>query len=220
MTSPSGACSPPAGAEQLQAAFLLILPRIQTHARVWSRHLACPGLKEDSVAEAVALAWRSFLRLAHRGRDATQFASALASLVVRAVRSGRRLAGQQRARDVMSPAAQRRRGFRVEELLPSAAAGERPHGEPSGQRRQDAFEERLRDNTQTPVFDQVVFRCDFPAWLATLTARNRQVLDELMAGEGTGEVARKFGLSPGRVSQLRRQFQGDWAVFCCEAAFA
>ena len=213
MTSPSGACSPPAGAQQLQAAFLLILPRIQTHARVWSRHLACPGLKEDFVAEAVALAWRSFLRLAERGRDATQFASALASLVVRAVRSGRRLAGQQRARDVMSPAAQRRRGFRVEELLPSAAAGERPHGEPSGQRRQDAFEERLRDNTQSPVIAQVVFRLDFRAWLGTLAERNHQVVDDLMAGEGTGDVARKFGLSPGRVSQLRRQFQDDWDAF-------
>jgi hypothetical protein len=219
MTSPSGACPLSAGAEQLQAAFLRILPRIRTHARVWSRHVACPGLREDFVCEAVALAWRSFLRLAERGRDATQFASALASLAVRAVRSGRRLCGQEKSRDALSPAAQRRRGFRVEELLPPAAR-ERPRGEPSGQRRQDALEERLRDNTQMPVIDQVAFRCDFPAWLATLTARNRQVLDELMAGEGTGDVARKFSLSPGRVSQLRRQFEGGWAVFCYEGAFA
>ena len=215
MTSPSGACLPPAGAEQLQAAFLLILPRIETHARVWSRHLACPGLKEDFVCEAVALAWRSFLRLAQRGRDATLFASALASLAVRAVRSGRRVCGQEKSRDALSPAAQRRRGFWVEELLPPAAR-ERPYGEPSGQRRQDAFEERLKDNTQTPVLDQVVFRCDFPAWLLTLSERNRLIVDDLVAGEGTGDVARKFGISPGRVSQLRRHFEDDWAVFCCE----
>jgi hypothetical protein len=89
-----------------------------------------------------------------------------------------------------------------------------------GQRLHDAFEERLRDNMQTPVVEQVVFRIDFRDWLATLSGRNRQVVDDLMAGEGTGEVARKFGLSPGRVSQLRRQFEGDWGVFCYEPALA
>jgi hypothetical protein len=219
MADTTGACCPPPGAEQLHAAFLLILPRIETHARIWSRHLVCPGLKEDFVSEAVALAWKSFVRLAERGRDATQFASALASVVVRAVRSGRRLCGQERSRDVMSPAAQRMQGFRVEELMPPAIH-ERPRSEPFGQRLHDAFEERLRDNTQTPVVEQVVFRCDFPAWLGTLSARNRRVVDDLMAGERTGDVAQKFGLSPGRVSQLRRQFEGDWAVFCYDPTSA
>ena len=214
MTIPSGACSPPAGAGQLQAAFLQILPRIETHARIWSRHVLCPGQRDDFVSEAVALAWRSFLRLAQQGRDATQFASALAALVVRAVRSGRRLCGQEKSRDVMSPAAQRRHSFRVEELLPSSATDERLYREPFGQRLHDAFEERLRDNTQTPVVEQVVFRCDFPQWLLTLSQRNRMVVDDLVAGEGTGDVARKFSLSPGRVSQLRRQFQDDWDTFC------
>ena len=216
MAHPSVACCPGPNPCQLQAAFLLILPRIETHARIWSRHLVCPGLKEDFVSEAVALAWRSFVRLAERGKDATQFPSALATGVVRAVRSGRRLCGQEKSRDVMSAAAQRRHGFRVEELLPPSVAYEKFKSEPLGQRLHDAFEERLRDNTQTPVIDQVVFRLDFRDWLGTLTARNRQVVDDLVAGEGTGEVARKFGLSPGRVSQLRRQFEDGWAIFCCE----
>jgi hypothetical protein len=220
MANPTGACCPGPSAEQLHLAFLLILPRIEAHARVWSRHVACPGLKEDFVCEVVAICWRSFLRLAERGRDASEFASALASVVVKAVRSGRRLCGQQRARDAMSPAAQRSGGFRVEDLLPSSANQERLYHEPFGQRLKDAFEERLCDNTQTPVVEQVVFRLDFPTWLATLSDRNRRVIDDLMAGEGTGDVARKFGLTPGRVSQLRRQFEDDWTVFCCEPAFA
>src|SRR5262249_3195222 len=204
----------------LQRQFLVIIPRIETHARIWCRPLACPGLKEDFGCGAVALAWRSFVRLAERGKDATQFPSALATGVVRAVRSGRRLCGQERSRDAMSAAAQRRHGFRVEELLPPWVAYERLKSEPLGQRLHDAFEERLRDNTQTPVIDQVVFRIDFPAWLATLSARTRGVVDHLMAGEGTGDVARKFGLSPGRVSQLRRQFEGGWAVFCYDPTLA
>ena len=61
-----------------------------------------------------------------------------------------------------------------------------------------------------------------PAALAQIgiAAHDRQVIDDLMACENTGDVARKFGLSPGRVSQLRRQFEGDWAVFCYDPTFA
>ena len=35
-------------------------------------------------------------------------------------------------------------------------------------------------------------------------------------GERPTDVARRFGLSPGRVSQLRREFQRGWRTFCGE----
>ena len=169
MADPAGfSCAGP-GAHQLHAAFVEIMPRIELHARVRSRHISCPGERDDFVSEAVALAWKSFLGLAERGRDATLFASALASVSVRAVRSGRRLCGQERSRDVLSHAAQRRGGFYVEGLLPSTVCEM-----PCGQRYQDAFEERLRDNTVTPPEEQAAFRIDHPVWLAQLGDRNRR----------------------------------------------
>jgi hypothetical protein len=61
-------------------------------------------------AEVVAICWRWFRALAHRGRDAAEFASALAGYAARAVRSGRRLVGQEAVNDALSPLAQRRRG--------------------------------------------------------------------------------------------------------------
>jgi hypothetical protein len=61
-----------------------------------------------------------------------------------------------------------------------------------------------------------MFRLDFPAWSATRTERDRRVLDDLMLGERTLDVAGKHGLSPGRVSQLRRQFLLDWRRFLSE----
>ena len=61
--------------------------------------------------------------------------------------------------------------------------------------------------------DQVIFRNDFPAWLRTRTERDRRVAQDLMVGERTKNVARKFGMSPGRVSQLRRDFHEDWQRF-------
>jgi hypothetical protein len=63
------------------------------------------------------------------------------------------------------------------------------------------------------VPDQVIFRIDFPVWRGTRSERDRRVIDELMAGGRTKDVSRMFGLSPGRVSQLRRDFLEDWRRF-------
>src|SRR4051794_34372612 len=173
MTQPSGAQCPGASSiKSLQDAFLEVLPTVETHARIWFRHVACPGKREDLVAKAVALAWRSFLRLAERGKDASEFASAFAALAVRAVRSGRKLAGQERGKDAMNPLAQARAGFRVERLSCAAPDGrDALYADPQGQRRLDAYEERLGDNTRTPVAEQAAFRLDFQAWRGALPRR-------------------------------------------------
>ena len=61
-----------------------------------------------------------------------------------------------RAREVLSPVAQRKGGFRVEHLPASThSPHEQLYATPRGQALLDAFEERLRDNTLTPVPDQV-----------------------------------------------------------------
>lgn len=85
--------------EQLQAKFLTILPRIETHARIYFRGVKCPDKKADRVAETVAMAYMWFVRMAvQQGKDATHFPSVLASFAARAVKSGRRVAGMCKAR--------------------------------------------------------------------------------------------------------------------------
>ena len=107
-----------------------------------------------------------------------------------------------RAKDVLSPQARRRHGFAVGKLPDCSSLGG------------NVFDEALRDNAQTPPDEQVCFRIDFPAWRAGRTERDRRLLDDLMVGERTSDVAGKHGLSPGRVSQLRREFHYDWEFFC------
>ena len=94
----------PRSVADLQARFLAVLPRIRLHASIFFRHVRCHFRKSDLVADAVALAWKWFRRLAARGKDATQFASTLASYAARAVRSGRRVTQQLKAKDVLSEA--------------------------------------------------------------------------------------------------------------------
>jgi hypothetical protein len=204
VTATGPAAPSPLSADALHAVFLALLPRIARHGRVYFRHVKCPHRMEDALAEMTALAWRWYVRLAQRGKDAARFPSALAAFAARAVKSGRRLCGQEKAKDALSPRARARRGFRVERLP--------DYGTPSGNPLDDA----LTDNTVTPVDEQVAFRLDFPAWLATLGGRDRRVALDLMAGERTRDVARKYGRSPGRVAQLRRRFHDDWRRFHAE----
>jgi hypothetical protein len=201
----------------LHARFLGLLPRIEQHGRIYFRGLKCPHRKEEALAEVRALAWQWFLRLARQGRDASAFVTALATYAARAVHSGRRLCGMERTRDVLSPVAQQRYRFAVEPLPASTATShEALLGEVHGQRQQDAFEERLRDNTRTPVPDQAAFRIDFPAWLRTLTGRERRLIRAMARNERTLDLSREFEVSPGRISQLRRAFHDDWERFCAD----
>jgi hypothetical protein len=186
----------------LQVRFLSILPRIELHGRISFRYLRCPDQRADAIAEVVALSWCWYVRLAERGKDATRFPSTLADYAARAVRAGRRVCGRERSRDVLSPTAQQHHHFTVERLPDFSTLRSNP------------LAEALRDNTQTPPPEQVAFRLDFPAWLRTRTERDRRLAEDLMTGERTGDVSRKFGLTPGRISQLRRDFHQDWERFC------
>jgi hypothetical protein len=190
----------------LHATFLAdILPRVEQHGRVYFRHIKCSHQKEELLAEMRGLAWKWYVGLVRRGKDVLAFVSALANYAARAVNSGRRVCGHERKKDVLSPVAQRLHGFAVGKLPDFSTLDGSP------------LEEALIDNTVSPVPEQVAFRLDFPAWRLTHGDRDRSLIDALMLGGRTKEVSRLFGLSPGRISQKRRQFLESWRRFCGEA---
>ena len=208
-------------ADPLHSRFLMLVPRLEIHARIYFRDLKCQSKKDDAIADTIALAWKWYLSLAERGKDPSQFVTAFVSLAARSVKSGRRICGQEKAKDVMSAMAQQRHGFVVHSLpITTCAALESLYSMPQGQEKQDAFEERLKDNTQTPVPDQAAFRCDFPVWRLSRTDRDRRVIDDLGMGERTLDVSKKYGIIPGRISQLRRDFMDDWERFTADPALA
>lgn len=185
----------------LHDAFLSIIPKVETHARIFFRHIKCPEKKADRIAETIALAWSWFRKLARRGKDATCFPCTLASFAVRHVNAGRRLCGQEKGRDVMSSITQQRHHFAVEKFPDYSTL----HGSP--------IEEALQDNTHSAVIDQVCFRIDFPSWISSLSERDHRVVEDLALRHRTTDVARKYGISPGRVSQLREMFRCGWGQF-------
>lgn len=188
----------------LHARFMILLPRIEAHAKIFFRGIRCGDKRADQVAETIALAWKWFVRLEDRGKDSTQFASVIATYAAKAVRCGRRVAGMEKSKDMMNSRMQQRHGFRLEKL-PEA---------------RNPLADALTDNTVTPPPDAAAFRVDFPDWLDSLSERDRRLAEKLMMGERTQEAARRFGMSQTRVSQLRRELCEDWALFHGEAGIA
>src|SRR5579871_468364 len=187
----------------LHASFLaIVLPRVLSHGRVCFGSIKCPHRREDVIQDMIALAWRWHLRLAERGKDATAFPTALASYAARAVRSGSRVAGQERANDILSSVAQRRHHFYVGRLADFETLSEHP------------LCEALLDNTKSTPDEIVCFKLDFLAWLASLTERDRSIVEDLMIGERPRDVANKYQVSPARIAQKRREFYRDWRIFC------
>jgi DNA-directed RNA polymerase specialized sigma24 family protein len=187
--------------DSMQAAFLILLPTIVSVARLHFRHLRCPHRQEDCIHEAVALAWKWHRRLIERGRSAADFIVTFARLAARAVNSGRRLCGQEPVRDVMSRMCQHKHDFFVSQLPDEHAT--------FGTTVKDA----LAENTQSPVPVQVQFRSDFPAWTQRLSPRTRQVVEQLALGHQTQDVAKRFGVSSARISQMRSELHKDYMHF-------
>lgn len=198
----------------LHAEFLALARVVEQHARITFRAQNAPE-QEEAVAEAVAAAFESYVRLKARGQDPVRdFPSAMATFAVLHIKDGRHVGGCSSSLDVLSPKAQQIHGFHVASL-PISFRNDlyHPCADVVGREQRDALEEWLRDNTQTPVLDQVCFRLDWPAFLRTLTRRDRALAKFMALGHSAKAAARKFELSQGRVTQLRQQWQREWLVF-------
>ena len=124
----------------MEERFLKILPKIQLHGRIFFRHIKCRQSRDEAIAEMVALAWKWFVRLTNRGKDVSKFPVTFCRFAAFAVKSGRRLCGQEKPKDVLSPVAQKLKGFRVESLpVSTRISHENLYGAAHGQREHRRF---------------------------------------------------------------------------------
>jgi hypothetical protein len=191
-----------ASAPAWHAGFLTMLPVIHAYARGAFAHLN-PEARQDMIQEVVANALVAYVRLYQQGRVALAYPTVLARYGVAQVRDGRRVGTKLNIKDPLSRYCQKRKGVVVERL-------DRFDEE------DNQWQEAVVEDPHTPVFEQVQFRCDFPAWLNTLHRRDRRIAETLALGHRTQDVARRFQVSEGRVSQLRRELAGSWREFVGE----
>lgn len=186
-----------------QQGFMAVLPAITAHANIRFRELPAEK-REEAIQEAIAAACVNYRQLAATGRLHMAYPGSLADLAVRHVRLGRHVGGKQdAAKDPLSFRAQRRHRLRVEsydEAAPAGSAGDL-----------DLMLIARRGCHSIPGV--AAFRIDLAEWLRMLSRRERRIIRCFVRGDRTVEVADRFGVSPARVSQLRRRFERDWLVF-------
>jgi hypothetical protein len=162
------------------------------------------------LAEARAAAWSSWHGLLKRGKDPVEVGvHGIARNAIRYVKNRRKLGNQtcgRGAMDVFHPTAQSRCGFTLVSLDTGAAAfpGESTRG---------GWREWLAEDNRVTPADEAAFRVDFEDWLAGLPARKRRVAELLAQGHDGVAVARKAGVSPGRVCQIRPELERSWMEF-------
>ena len=147
------------------------------------------------------------MRLHEQGRAESVTASNLAWYAAKRVRSGRSAGCRLNSKEPLASYAQRRRGIRVEQL----------HANDSHDR--EWIDAMVQDRRST-VLDHVAARLDVAAWFATLCRRTRRIAADLARGCTTSEVARKYGVTAGRISQLRRELAESWGEFQHEPVLA
>jgi hypothetical protein len=183
----------------LQAGFLRLLPKIEEMARFAFRHLRSDN-RDDAIEEVIANAYAAYVRLVNEGRGKDVYASALARFAIRQYRAGRRVGNRMSGRDVLSEYARKKHQFNVERL------GQ--FSDHAGTWREILIEDR----SVTPA-ELACSRLDVTRWLQTLAPRDRRLAETLALGETTGRAAKKFRISPARISQKRRQLCMDWQAF-------
>lgn len=179
--------------------FLALLPTIVRHARHTFRHLSSEA-KQDAVQEVIANCLVAYVRLAERDKLDIVYPGVLARFAIKQYRAGRRVGTSQCAHDVYSQQARQRSGYTIHHI---GRPGSKAHD----------WREQLVDSQRITPADRATFRVDFEAWLRSLDKRDRQIALELAKGERTKDVASRFGLTCGRISQLRGELRRGWDRF-------
>ena len=193
-------CVPPrSGPQNWQAEFVAMLSTIEAQLRREFRHLG-PEAAGEAVQEGVAGSFAAFIRLQQKGRAADAYPGVLARFAARQVRAGRRVGGSLNISDPLSRYAQRRKGIQVKRIDRRCTG--------SG-----AWIEAAVADRRTSIPDRVALRVDVPQWLHGLSRRMRRIAKDLAIGFTTGEAADKYGVTAGRISQIRRELYRSWERF-------
>jgi hypothetical protein len=180
------------------AGFLTLLPQIQKYLRMGFRRLPADE-RDEAMADAIANTAVAYARLYERGKLEVAFAASLADYAIKQYFSGRRVGNKLNTNDVSSPYAQRVRGFFLNSLDQRAPSGE-------------WMESLVEDKTCGPA-EIAAVRLDVEDWLAGLPRLKRGIAETLATGESTSMTAKRFGVSPGRVSQVRNELAESWSDY-------
>ena len=175
----------------LRDSFTQSLPDLRQLAR--SRFFGLdPEARQEAVTNALALTWMFIHRLFLKGRaEEPGILNSCLWYAIKHTKEGRTPQGCPMAKDAF----QKRRLGKV---------------------RFEEFDLNNFVGRSTPVFEHAAFRVDVPAFLDTLNDRQRKMAIDLAWGMTTKAAAKKYGVTPGAVSQFRARFKKLFDEFFAE----
>ena len=176
-----------------------MLPQITKFAKIAFAHLK-PEARDEAVQEVIANACQRYANLVEQGKTEVTNATALARYGVKQCRDHRKVGNRLNVLDILSKYCQNRKGLAVERL---------DRFDPA----ENAWEEIVVEDRHAGPSDIARTRIDFSDWLDSLKRRDRKVAEFLAKGETTKVAARRFRVSQGRISQLRRELAAHWRRF-------
>jgi hypothetical protein len=185
--------------------FLSLLPAIKEQARFAFRSEEIER-GQELTAEVIANCWAAFVRLVERGLIDVVYATPLAQFAIKQVRDGRRVGAKLNVRDVSSPYCQVHKRLTIERL------------DKFDDKKGEWKEVLLEDRNAGPA-ETAAARIDIADWFACLPRRKRRIAETLATGKRTKRAGRSFNVSPGRISQTRRELEAAWREFQGDAMF-
>jgi hypothetical protein len=164
-----------------QSNFAAMLPEIEQKLRLAFCRLD-PEAREDAIEEGVVHSLLAYVRFHEQSREEVATPSSLAWYSSRQVKRGRPAGGRMNGKEPLSRYAQIGNGIQIE-------------------RQPSDWIDAIVQDRRAPVADQVAAKIDVGAWFATLTKRMKEIAKDLAFSCSTSEVAKKYGVTPGRVSQ-------------------
>ena len=181
------------------AQFLAMLPTIRRQAAYRLRRLPAEK-RAEAIQEVVANTFVSYVHWIERGKVDLASAGPLARYAACQYLHGRRVGSSMNCNDVTSDYCRHQKGVSLERLdRIDESTGE--------------WEELVVEDRHSTPAEVATTRIDFRAWLESLPERTRHVAETLATGEATSHVARMFGCSASRISQLRRELYHAWLAF-------
>jgi hypothetical protein len=181
------------------AKFIKMLPSIRRTAQIAFRKV-CPELRQELIQEVIANCLVAYARLAKLGKEDLAFPTPLARFAVAQARVGRRVGSSLKIRDVLSGYAQHHKGFQVERL---------DHFDDD----ENCWQEIVVEDKRATPAEIAACRIDFAEWIRRLPNRQRKIAMTLATGETTQAAAKKYAVSPARISQIRQLLKESWERF-------
>ena len=181
------------------ADFEAMIPAIENYARIAFRHLDAEA-RGEAIQETICNACQAYVRLVELGKTDVAYPSALARFGVRQTKEGRKVGGKLNCRDTLSEYCRQKKNLFIERL-------DKFDSEEQG------WEEILVEDKHAGPADTAIVRIDFSTWLQLLPSRLRKIAEYLASGETTSMAAKRFRVSQGRISQIRRELYNAWQRF-------